>query len=79
MVHFRYFFSGLTNEEMLANAMLFFLAGKDTTSNSLGYFMHNMAVNPECQATLTTEIDRVVGDKVKGIKCLLTQTTLNIF
>ena len=55
---------GLTTDEILANALLFFVAGYDTTSTSLSFLMYNMALNPECQDKLVEEINKVVGDKV---------------
>ena len=56
--------AGLSTDEILANAMLFFIAGYDTTATTLSYFLYNMAVYPECQAKLIKEIDQVAGDKV---------------
>ena len=59
-----YFIIGLTTDEILANALLFFVGGYDTTSTSLSFFMYSMALNPECQDKLVEEINKVVGDKV---------------
>ena len=56
--------TGLSTDEILANAMLFFVAGYDTTSTSLSFFLYNMALYPECQAKLVSEINQVMGDKV---------------
>ena len=60
------FLSGLSDDAILANAMLFFVAGYDTTSNSLSFFMYNMALHPECQDKLSEEIERVIGEKVRA-------------
>ncbi|KAI0240414.1 Cytochrome P450 3A24 [Lamellibrachia satsuma] len=54
---------GLTPYEVLGNAMLFFLAGYDTTSTTLTYLMYNLARHPDCQQKAADEVDRVVGDQ----------------
>ena len=56
---------GLSTNEILANAMLFFVAGYDTTATSLSYLLYNLALTPECQQKLVAEINRVVGDSVR--------------
>ena len=56
---------GLSTNEILANAMLFFVAGYDTTAISLSYLLYNLALTPECQQKLVAEINRVVGDSVR--------------
>ena len=61
-------FLGLTTDEILANALVFFVAGYDTTATSLSFFMYNMALNPESQDKLVEEINNVVGEKVKDSK-----------
>ena len=64
---------GITTDEIVANAGLFFVAGYDTTSTSLSFFLYNMALHPEVQDKLMEEITRVVGDKVSS--CLLLDST----
>ena len=59
------YLTGISTDEIIANAMLLFVAGYDTTATSLSFFMYNMAKNPEVQETLVQEIHRVVGDKVR--------------
>ena len=56
--------SGLTENEIHANALIFFLAGFDTTMKGLTYIIYNLARNPECQQKLIEEIDSIVGDRV---------------
>ncbi|XP_076663918.1 cytochrome P450 9e2-like isoform X6 [Andrena cerasifolii] len=51
---------GLTIDEMTYQAFLFFLAGYDTTSSCLCFAAHEIAVNPEVQAKLRTEVEEVV-------------------
>ena len=50
--------------EIMSNALLFYLAGFDTTSGALRFLMYELARNPECQEKLIEEIERVVGDEV---------------
>lgn len=47
----------LTNEELVAQCLLFLLAGYETTSTTLAYIMYEMSVNPEAQKKLQEEID----------------------
>ena len=48
----------------MANAMMFFIAGYETTTANLSFFMYNMARYPDIQQKLMEEIEHVVGDKV---------------
>ncbi|XP_022343234.1 cytochrome P450 3A24-like [Crassostrea virginica] len=47
----------LTTEELVAQCLLFLLAGYETTSTTLAYIMYEMSVNPEAQKKLQEEID----------------------
>ena len=47
----------LTNEEIMAQAILFLLAGYETTATALGYIAYNLALYPDCQKKLIEEID----------------------
>ncbi|XP_013788258.1 cytochrome P450 3A9-like isoform X2 [Limulus polyphemus] len=49
----------LTRDDILANSILFFLAGYDTTANALSYCVYCLALNQECQEKLIQEIDHV--------------------
>lgn len=49
----------LTNEELVAQCLLFLLAGYETTSTTLAYIMYEMSVNPEAQKRLQEEIDEL--------------------
>lgn len=55
---------GLTHEEILAQSILFFLAGYDTTANTLALFAYELAVHSEIQDRLIQEIDEVMKDEV---------------
>jgi cytochrome P450 len=54
---------GLTHEEVLAQSILFILAGYDTTASTLSFFGYLLAVNSDCQEKLIAEIDSVMKDQ----------------
>lgn len=41
--------TGLTEEDVVSNALLFFLAGFSTTSDTLLFFFYEIALNPDVQ------------------------------
>ena len=47
----------LTEEEITAHAILFMLAGYETTANTLSYTSYLLALNPHVQEKLQEEID----------------------
>lgn len=47
----------LTEDEAMAQCVLFFLAGQDTTSSVIAHAMYMLALNPEIQAKLREEAD----------------------
>jgi cytochrome P450 len=49
-------FEPLTDEELVENLIVFFIAGHDTTANTLSYAMYHLARNPEVQEKLRNEI-----------------------
>lgn len=55
---------GLTDKEIMAQVLLFFLAGYDTTARTLSMFLYNIAVHPEVQEKLYKEIEQQLGDQV---------------
>lgn len=57
-------FAGLSHEEILAQSILFFLAGYDATANTLALFGYELACHPDIQDRLIEEIDRVMKDEV---------------
>lgn len=61
----------LTNEELVAQCLLFLLAGYETTSTTLAYIMYEMSVNPEAQKRLQEEIDELFPENVSYCDFLL--------
>ena len=47
----------LSDEEIVANSILFLLAGFETTANALSFVSYLLALNPEIQEKLQAEID----------------------
>jgi cytochrome P450 family 3 subfamily A len=56
---------GLTHEELLAQGFLFFLAGFETTANTLSLLAYSLATHPECQEKLIKEIDEVTKENAE--------------
>ncbi|KAI9264403.1 cytochrome P450 [Phascolomyces articulosus] len=57
----------MTDEELLSNLCIFFLAGHDTTANALSFAAYYLAVNPDVQQKAREESIRVLGDDPKDI------------
>ena len=53
----------LTDEEIMAHAVTFLLAGYDTTANTLAYTSYLLALNPHIQKKLQSEIDKYFNEK----------------
>lgn len=64
----------LTDSEILAQAMVFILAGYETTSNSLSFVAYNLATCPECMHRLQQEIDQVLPNRApvtyEALRCM---------
>ena len=60
----------LTEEEILANGLTFFLAGYDTTANTMSFVGYYLAANTDIQDKVIAEIDEVIGDRVGRNLCL---------
>lgn len=51
--------NGLTDDQVAAQAFIFFVAGFDTTSKTLAYLFYELAMNPEVQERARVEVQRV--------------------
>ncbi|XP_048483051.1 cytochrome P450 9e2 isoform X2 [Plutella xylostella] len=61
-----------SDDDLVAQAVLFYVAGFDTTANLINYFLYEMAVNPEVQRRLLAEIDEAdkSGDLYEAVQGL---------
>jgi len=50
----------LNSEAVVAHAMLFLLAGYETTASTISFVLYFMALNPECQNKLVQEINETI-------------------
>ena len=52
----------VTEDDILANTFLFFLAGYETTSSLLSHLFYSLALNEKCQQKLYEEIKQFNGE-----------------
>ncbi|XP_036597165.1 cytochrome P450 3A24-like [Trichosurus vulpecula] len=56
-------YKDLSDEEILAQSIIFILAGYETSSSVLSFLFYNLATHPEIQQKLQKEIDAVLPNK----------------
>ena len=56
--------SGMSDTQLRDEALTIFLAGHETTANALTWTWYLLSQNPEAEARLHEEVDRVLGDAV---------------
>ncbi|HXI56262.1 MAG TPA: cytochrome P450 [Polyangia bacterium] len=59
--------SVMTDAQVRDEAMTLFLAGHETTALALTYSLYLLANNPQCQARLCDELQRVLGGRAPGL------------
>ena len=60
-------FTGLTREEIVAQAVLFFMAGFATTADTMMWLCYELAVNSDVQDKLIQEVNEVT----KGVLSII--------
>ncbi|XP_053317321.1 cytochrome P450 3A9-like [Spea bombifrons] len=63
----------LTDAEIMAQSIIFILAGYETTSLSLSYLFYNLATHPDVQQKLQEEIDSLLPNKATPTYDILMQ------
>ena len=58
-------FAAFSETEVLANALVFFLAGYDTTSSTLAWMLYELSRHEDIQERILEEIRSAVGDNVR--------------
>jgi cytochrome P450 len=59
--------SGLTDKQVRDEALTILLAGHETTANALTWTWYLLSQNPEAEAKLHAEIDRVLASRLPGL------------
>ena len=59
---------GMTDKQVRDEALTLFLAGHETTANSLTWAWYLLSQNPEAEAKLQAEIDDVLGGRLPGFE-----------
>ena len=57
--------SRLSDEEIVAQSVVFLLAGYETSSNTLAFTLYYLVVNPEMQEELRTQIREALETNAK--------------
>ena len=60
------FLLALSDVEILAQSIIFIIAGYETTSSTLYFIMYTLATHPDAQKKLQEEIDKTLPNKVSG-------------
>ena len=58
------FFLALSDQELMAQSIIFIFAGYETTSSTLSFLLHILATHPDVQQKLQEEIDATFPNKV---------------
>ena len=61
---FFFFFLALSDQELLAQSIIFIFAGYETTSSTLSFLLYILATHPDVQQKLQEETDATFPNKV---------------
>lgn len=61
-----FYFVALSDQELVAQSIIFIFAGYETTSSSLSFLAYILATHPDVQQKLQEEIDATFPNKVSG-------------
>ena len=62
--------TGMTDRQLRDEVMTLFLAGHETTANALSWTFYLLSQNPEAEARLFEEVDRVLGGRPPAVEDL---------
>ncbi len=68
----------LTDEEVVMHAIMLLMAGYETTANALAYTSYLLALNPDVQEKLQSEIDTYFDENPVSLWLILYHTQLVI-
>src|SRR5262249_21600774 len=58
---------GMSDDQLRDELMTLFLAGHETTANALAWTWYLLSQNPDVEATLHSELDRVLGGRIPSV------------
>ena len=56
-------------DEIIAQEILFLMAGYDTTATSITFLLYNLAIHPEIQEKVYEEIENATVNEVWKMNC----------
>lgn len=57
----------MSDDELIAQCIIFFTVGYETTASVMSFMAYSLALNPECQEKLIKEVDEVFE---RNVYCL---------
>lgn len=67
----------MSEDELIAQCILFFIVGYETTASALSFMAYSLATNPKCQEELIKEVDEAFEKHVSIT--LFTQIVVKAF
>ena len=69
----------LSSDQIVAHSMTFFLAGYETTANTLSYTAYLLALHPDIQEKLQREIDNYLDDNPVSNLLAVSVVTVQVY